>query len=387
MAKLFEQLTLRDVTIPNRAMIAPMCMYTAKDGIANDFHLVHLGRFALGGFGLVMVEATAVEARGRITHGDMGIWSDEHVAPLARIASFIKEHGSIPAIQLAHAGRKASMQRPWEGDGPLTEAEASKGENPWEIVAPSAIAYDEGGWLHPHALTIDEMQEIKQKFVDAARRALDAGFEVIEMHAAHGFLLNSFLSPLSNRRNDQYGGSRENRFRFPLEVAKALRDTWPHHLPMFTRLSAVDYVEGGITMEDTVEFAKQLKAIGIDLIDLSSGGVSPKGVPPKAYGFQVPFAAGVRNEASIATAAVGLITRPEQAEQILSRGDADLIAIAREALADPNWALHARTTLNQTGSDRFAGWPTQYQVWLSKRARVLRELDAPSSDGELAAAR
>jgi 2,4-dienoyl-CoA reductase-like NADH-dependent reductase (Old Yellow Enzyme family) len=375
MARLFKPLTIRSITIPNRVMISPMCMYSAKDGVANDFHFVHLGKFALGGAGLVMVEATAVEPRGRITYGDMGLWSDEQIAPLARIAAFLKEQGAVPAIQLAHAGRKGSMQRPWEGDGPLTEEQFAVGETPWPVVAPSPLAFNEG-WLKPEELSQSELQEIKGRFVSAVRRALAAGFEVVEIHAAHGYLLSSFLSPLTNRRTDEYGGSREARFRFPLEVAEAIRAAWPEHLPMFVRVSAVDYVDGGVTIEDTVEFAKRLKEIGVDLVDCSSGGISPFGTAPRAYGFQVPFAEQVRRDAGIATAAVGLITRPEQAEHILSSGQADLIAIGREALADPDWALHARAAIDEKGSGRFEGWPTQYQVWLSKRARVLRDLDS-----------
>ena len=386
MAHLFKPFTIRSVTIPNRVMISPMCMYSAKDGFANDFHFVHLGKFALGGAGLVMVEATAVEPRGRITYGDLGLWSDEHIAPLARIAFFLKEHGAVPAIQLAHSGRKGSTQRPWEGDGPLTEKQFAVGETPWPVVAPSPLAFDEG-WLKPEELSQPKLQQIKERFVSAVHRALKAGFEVIELHAAHGYLLSSFRSPLTNHRTDEYGGSREARFRFPLEVAETMRAAWPEHLPMFVRVSAVDHVDGGVTIEDTVEFAKRLKEIGIDVIDCSSGGISPLGIPPKAYGFQVPYAEQVRREAGVATAAVGLITRPEQAEEILVNEQADLIAIGREALADPDWALHARSTLDEKGSDRFEGWPTQYQVWLSKRARLLRELDAPAPDGELANAR
>ncbi len=385
MAQLFEPLKIRSITIPNRVMVSPMCMYSAKDGVANDFHLVHLGQFALGGAGLVVVEATAVEPRGRITHGDLGIWSDDHVAPLSRIASFLKKHGSVPAIQLAHAGRKGSVQRPWEGDGPLAEEQFQAGETPWEVVAPSAEPFDEG-WLVPHELSTCELEGIKQKFVDAVNRALSAGFEVIEMHSAHGYLLNSFLSPLSNFRTDEYGGDREARFRFPLEVAKAMRSAWPEHLPMFVRLSAVDYVEGGVTIEDTVEFSKRLKALGIDVVDLSSGGISPLGNAPRAYGYQVPFAERVRHDAGIATATVGLITKPEQAEQILANGQADLIAIARELLSDPAWALHARTALAEDGSEAFEGWPVQYQVWLAKRARVLKSLNEPVADGVLVSA-
>jgi 2,4-dienoyl-CoA reductase-like NADH-dependent reductase (Old Yellow Enzyme family) len=385
MARLFEQIRFRDLTIPNRTMVSPMCMYSAKEGFANDFHLVHLGKFALGGWGIVMVEATAVERRGRITHGDVGLWSDEHIAPLSRIASFLKEHGAVPAIQLAHAGRKAGTQRPWEGDGPLTPAQFAVGELPWDTVAPSPVPFAEG-WTKPAELSIDELGQIKEHFRDAVRRAHVAGFEIIEMHAAHGYLLNSFLSPLTNLRTDEYGGSREARFRFPLEVAEAMRNEWPSHLPMFVRVSAVDYVDGGVTIEDTVEFSKHLKAIGVDLVDCSSGGVSPKGIPPSAYGFQVPFAERVRRSAEIPTAAVGLLRWPEQAEQVIAEGLADLVAIARQALIDPNWPLSAREALEEKEHDRFVGWPTQYQVWLSKRQRVLHKLDNPVSAGELTTA-
>lgn len=239
MAKLFEPITLRSATVPNSTMISPMCMYSAKDGFANDFHFVHLGKFALGGWGLFMVEATAVEPRGRITHGDLGLWSDDQIALLAPIASFLKEHGAVPAIQLAHVGRKGSVQRPWEGDGLLTEAQFSVGEKPWDVVAASSIVFDEG-WLEPAELSVSELGEIKDAFVASVRRALDAGFEIVEMHAAHGYLLNSFLSPLSNHRTEQYGDDREARFRFPLEVAEAMRSAWPNHLPMFVRLPTTD---------------------------------------------------------------------------------------------------------------------------------------------------
>jgi 2,4-dienoyl-CoA reductase-like NADH-dependent reductase (Old Yellow Enzyme family) len=379
MARLFEPLTIRSITLPNRLMVSPMCMYSANDGMANEFHFVHLGQFALGGFGLVMVEATAVEPQGRITYGDLGLWSDEHVEPLARIASFLKKHGSIPAIQLAHAGRKASMQRPWEGDGPLGDTQFAQGESPWPVVGPSSIAFNDG-WLLPHELSVADLNELKAKYVSAVHRAVKAGFELIEMHAAHGYLLSTFLSPLSNKRDDSYGGSREARFRFPLEIARAMREAWPSHLPMFVRVSAVDYIEGGVTIEDTVEFAKLLKEIDIDVVDCSSGGVSPTGIPPKAYGFQVPFAEQIRREVDIATAAVGLITKPEQAEEILAAGQADLIAIGREALVEPHWPLRARSVLNENGSNRFEKWPVQYQVWLSKRERVIRTLEVVAAD-------
>lgn len=373
MPHLFEALTLRGVTIPNRTMISPMCMYSAKDGLADDFHLVHLGRFALGGWGLVMVESAAVEQRGRITYGDVGIWSDDHIAPLKKIAGFLKAHGTVPAIQLGHSGWKGSMQRPWEGDGALTEEQFAMGEVPWDIVGVGAEPFNDG-WLKPHQLTAQELQGVKESYRTATRRAFEAGFEVIEMHAAHGYLLSSFLSPLSNKRDDEYGGDRERRFRFPLEVAKAIRNEWPAHLPMFVRVSAVDYVPGGVEIEDTVEFAKRLRDLGVDLVDCSSAGVSPHGRPPRAFGFQVPFAERVKHEAGLPTAAVGLITTPEQAEQILAERKADLIAIAREALVEPNWALAARSALRQTHNEGFDEWPTQYKVWLVNRQRVLNEI-------------
>ncbi len=374
MSKLFEPLTLRGVTLPNRTMISPMCMYSAQEGFADDFHLVHLGRFALGGFGLVMVESAAVENRGRITYGDVGIWSDDHIAPLKKVAGFLKANGSVPAIQLGHSGWKGSMQRPWEGDGKLTDEQFAKGETPWDIVGVGAEPFIDG-WLNPHQLTPEELLQVTESYRAATRRAFEAGFEVVEMHAAHGYLLSSFLSPLSNKRKDEYGGDRQRRFRFPLEVAKTIRDEWPAHLPMFVRVSAVDYVPGGVEIEDTVEFAKQIKELGVDLVDCSSAGVSPHGRPPRAFGFQVPFADRVKHEAGLPTAAVGLITKPEQAEHILAEGKADLIAIAREALINPNWALSARAALSPTQNADFDEWPTQYKVWLVNRQRVLREIE------------
>lgn len=371
---LFTPLDLRGVRLPNRVAIAPMCQYSATDGMAGDWHFAHLAKFAIGRAGLVFTEATAVEAAGRITHGDLGIWSDAHIAPFQRIAAFIKSQGSVPAMQLAHAGRKASMQRPWFGNGPLDEADRARGDRAWDIVAPgdNPIGPD---WLKPHALALPELARIRQSFVDAARRAERAGFEVIELHSAHGYLLHTFLSPLSNPRTDAYGGSLENRMRFPLEVARAVRGAWPEDKPLFVRISSVDDVEGGWGIEDSVIYAGELKKLGVDVIDCSSGGIqgsataAVKPITPRVPGFQLPFAASVKAGAGIRTMAVGLILDGPQAEEALQAGQADIIAIGREALFDPHWALHAARAL---GADpEFALWPEQYGWWLTRRQPLI----------------
>jgi 2,4-dienoyl-CoA reductase-like NADH-dependent reductase (Old Yellow Enzyme family) len=374
---LFESIRLRGVELRNRVVVSPMCQYSANDGHVTDWHLVHLGKLAQGGAGAVFVEATAVEARGRITHGDTGIWDDAHVPGLQRIAAFIRSQGAAPAIQLAHAGRKASMARPWYGNGPLTQADAARGDKPWEIVAPSGNAIGDE-WLKPRTLEKRDLEELKQAFRAAARRAHAAGFEIAELHAAHGYLLHTFLSPLSNRREDQYGGALENRMRFPLEVARAVRDAWPAGKPLFVRVSSIDDVEGGWGIEDTVSFARELKKVGVDVIDCSSGGIlgsataATKTLVARVPGFQIPFAEKVRQEAEIMTMAVGLILTPLQAEQALHAGRADLIAIGREALYDPNWPLHAAAAL---GADpEFARWPHQYGWWLTRRDSLLKKL-------------
>jgi len=379
-AKLFEPLALRSVTLRNRVVISPMCQYSAENGFVTDHHLVHLGRFALGGAGLVFVEATAVLPEGRITHGDTGIWSDEHVPGLARIAAFLKANGAAAGLQIAHAGRKASMQRPWHGNGPMNETDRARGETPWQTFAPSAIPIDEG-WLVPAELDAAGMRRVKEGFVAAAERATRVGFDVLEIHSAHGYLLHSFLSPLTNRRSDAYGGSRDKRMRFPLEVAEAVRARWPTDRPLFLRLSAIDAVEGGLEIEDTLAYAAALKRIGIDVIDCSSGGIAgsataSKGVP-RGYGFQVGFAERIRRETGIATMAVGLITDPRQAEAIVGNGSADLVAIGREALANPNWPLQAEAALGAAAAHSpFALWPVQAGWWLALRARTLARLGA-----------
>ncbi|MBI5131681.1 MAG: NADH:flavin oxidoreductase/NADH oxidase [Rhodopseudomonas palustris] len=374
---LFRPLTLRGITAKNRILISPMCQYSAVDGIANDWHLVHLGKFAQGGAGIVMVEATAVTANGRITHGDLGLWHDGQVKPLERIAAFLRDNGAVPAIQLAHAGRKASMQRPWHGNAALTAEDQARGDQPWPIVAPSPVPMEEG-WLTPQELSEDQLGELLDAWRAATLRAVDAGFEMLEVHCAHGYLLHSFLSPLSNMRTDQYGGSRAGRMRFPLQVIETVRATWPDTLPLAVRLSSVDGVDGGIELADSVVFAREARALGADIIDCSSGGLLGSATAariPRGYGFQVPFAETIRKEADIPTIAVGLILHPDQAEKIVEQGQADLIAIGREALFDPNWTLHAQLELTEDDGEAFADWPKQYGWWLERREPGLRKLE------------
>jgi len=369
---LFAPVTLRSVTARNRAVISPMCTYSAADGMAQGWHLAHLGKFALGGAGIVFVEATAVEARGRITHGCLGVWSDAHARALGRIAQFLKAHGALSAIQLAHAGRKASMQRPWFGNGPLGPEDAARGDRPWQIVGPTAEPAAEG-WLAPHAMTRADIDEVVGAFAAAARRAHAAGFDIVELHGAHGYLIHSFLSPLSNTRSDGYGGELGGRMRLALEVVDAVRAAWPADKPLFFRISSVDGVGGpGWKIEDSIELARALKAHGVDVIDCSSGGISgpvTSAIVPRELGFQVPYAAAVRREAGIATQAVGLILDGPQAEAILRSGAADLVAVAREALVDPFWAHHAARALDVDAD--FGGWPEQYGWWLKRRAKLL----------------
>lgn len=376
---LFQPITLRGVTSRNRILISPMCQYSATDGLANDWHLVHLGKFAQGGAGLVMVEAAAVVAEGRITHGDVGIWNDEQIAPLERIAAFLKDNGAVPSIQLAHAGRKASMQRPWYGNAALDEADRARGDLPWRTVAPSAIPMEDG-WLMPHALEVAELAALREQWRRATLRAVEAGFEFVEVHCAHGYLLHEFLSPLSNRRSDAYGGDRAGRMRYPLEIIETVRAAWPAERPLSVRISSVDGIDGGLTLEDQVAFAREARARGVDLIDCSSGGLLGSATAariPRGYGFQVPYADEIRRAADIATIAVGLILHPQQAEDVLAKGHADLVAIGREALFDPNWPLHAELALGGGGGEVFASWPKQYGWWLERREPGLRRLDGP----------
>jgi 2,4-dienoyl-CoA reductase-like NADH-dependent reductase (Old Yellow Enzyme family) len=373
---LFDPIALRDIKPRNRIVVSPMCQYSARDGHVTDWHFVHLGKFAQGGAGAVFVEATAVEKRGRITHGDTGIWDDAHVAGLRRISDFVRSQGAVPAIQLAHAGRKASMARPWYGNGPLSQADLDRGDRPWSIVAPCDSAIGEE-WIKPRPLEKEDLEELKKAYADAVRRAHAAGFDILEIHAAHGYLLHSFLSPISNTRSDDYGGSRENRMRFPLEVARLVRQAWPAHKPLFMRVSSIDDVEGGWNIEDTVAFGKELKAAGVDVLDCSSGGIlgsataATRTLVQRVPGFQIPFAERVRKEAGLKTMAVGLILTPQMAEEALQARRADLIAIGREALYDPNWPLHAALALGVDPD--FTQWPQQYGWWLSRREGLLRK--------------
>jgi 2,4-dienoyl-CoA reductase-like NADH-dependent reductase (Old Yellow Enzyme family) len=341
---LFEPITLRGCTLPNRLVISPMQQNGAIDGVANDWHFANLARFAMGGAGLVFVEAAAVEARGRVNHGDVGLWSDDQIPPLRRIADFVKARGAAPGIQLAHAGRKASTSRDYNTRGGLTAADAAKGEPPWPTIAPSAIPFADN-YACPEAMDAAQMDAVIQAFGQATKRALAAGFEVLEIHAAHGYLLHQFLSPLSNRRADAYGGDLAARMRFPLAVVAHVRAVWPPDKPLFVRLSAVDHADGGLTLDDTIVIAAALKANGVDVIDCSSGGNTPI-APPVYPGYQVPYAAAVRQAIGAPTMAVGQILSAVQAETILAEGSADLIAIGRKALDDPNFALHARQTLS-----------------------------------------
>ena len=362
-SSLFSPLPIRGITLPSRIAVSPMCEYSAVDGFASDWHLVHLGSRAVGGAGLVIVEATAVEAAGRITHGDLGIWKDDHIAPLRRIVDFLKSQGAVPGIQLAHAGRKASCDLPWNGGEPIAPAQP----NGWQVVAPSAIPFREGDPV-PHALSTAEIEALIESFVAATRRALAAGFEVIEIHGAHGYLINEFLSPISNLRQDEYGGSFDNRARFLREVIEAVRAEMPDHLPLFLRISATDWVEGGWTVADSVQLARHVQPLGIDLIDASSGGNALQAKIPVGPGYQVPLAAQIRRDAKILTGAVGMITEPQQAEDILQSGQADLILMARELLRDPYFPMRAAQTL---GAPIEA--PNQYlRAWRHSTPRAAR---------------
>jgi len=348
-AHLFAPLTVRSLTLRNRIAVSPMCQYSARDGFADDWHLIHLGARAVGGAALVCVEATAVEPRGRISPEDMGLWSDAHAEPLARIARFVAAQGAVPAIQLAHAGRKASVTRPWEGDRPLADSEGG-----WEPVAPSALPFAEG-YRTPRALTVAEIGELVARFRDAAVRARDAGFQWLEIHGAHGYLIHSFLSPLSNTRADDWGGSIHDRSRFVVEIVRAVRRVWPERLPLSLRLSCTDWVEGGWTLEDSITLAGRVKQEGVDVVDCSSGG-NVRAKIPVAPGYQVPFAEAIR-KTGVLTAAVGLITEPAQADEIVRGGRADLVMLARAVLRDPYWPIHAARAL---GEPELAPPPPQY---------------------------
>jgi 2,4-dienoyl-CoA reductase-like NADH-dependent reductase (Old Yellow Enzyme family) len=347
---LFDELKIRGLTLRNRIAVSPMCQYSSTDGLANDWHFVHLGSRAVGGAALVFTEATAVSREGRISPQDLGIWSDAHVEGLARITKFIDAEGAVAGIQLAHAGRKASMRRPWDPPGVVPVSEGG-----WERVdGPSAIAFA-NDFLVPHAMTEKEIAGVVEDFAAAAKRALAAGFRVIELHAAHGYLISEFLSPLSNTRTDRYGGSFENRTRFAREVTAAVRRVWPESLPLFARISATEYAEGGWDLPQSIELARALKELGVDLVDCSSGGNISTARIPLGPGYQVPFAEAIKRDAGILTGAVGLITDSAQAQRVIQDGQADMVLLAREMLRDPYWPMKAATELGQAIS-----WPAQY---------------------------
>lgn len=353
---LFQPLTVKSVTLRNRIGVSPMCQYSSDDGVANDWHLVHLGSRAVGGAALVIAEATAVSPEGRISPGDAGIWAEKHIEPIARINRFMKQHGAVPGIQLAHAGRKASASRPWEGDHHLAESAGG-----WPTMAPSALAFGKRLDKIPRAMTEADIARVQKDFVAAAQRALAAGTEWLELHFAHGYLAHEFLSPLSNQRTDRYGGSFENRIRFAIETTQSVRKAWPEKLPLTVRLSCSDWAPGGWDLEQSVELSRRLKAEGVDLIDCSSGGVVPDAKIELGPGYQVPFAEKIRRDAGIATAAVGMITEPHQADEIIRSGKADLIYMAREFLRDAYWPAHAAKALGQADAIRA---PIQYlRAW------------------------
>jgi 2,4-dienoyl-CoA reductase-like NADH-dependent reductase (Old Yellow Enzyme family) len=353
---LFQPLTIKSVTLRNRIGVSPMCEYSSMDGAATDWHLVHLGSRAVGGAGLVMAEATAVSPEGRITPGDAGLWADKQIEPVARVSRFIKEHGAAPGIQIAHAGRKASVARPWEGDAHLADDAGG-----WPVIGPSALAF--GGDLTkvPRPMGVADIARVQGEFVAAAERSLAAGCEWLELHAAHGYLIHQFLSPISNQRADRYGGSLENRVRFLLETTRAVRAVWPEQLPLAVRISCTDWVAGGWDIEQSIELARHLKAEGVDLVDCSSGGTVPHAKIPAGAGYQVPFAERIRREAGIATAAVGCVTEPTHADAIIRNGRADLVLLAREFLREPYWPRLAARAL---GHKDAVSVPVQYaRAW------------------------
>lgn len=350
MPRLFDPLPIRSITFPNRVFVSPMCEYSSEDGFANDWHLVHLGSRAVGGAGLVLTEATAVTPEGRISPQDLGIWKDDHLPMLSRIVDFIHQQGSVAGMQLAHAGRKASTYRPWSGQGKVGEDEGG-----WRtVIAPSAEPFADN-YPQPIEMSRDGIKATVEAFAAAAGRALRAGFRVIELHAAHGYLGHEFLSPLSNHRSDEYGGSLENRTRFVREMTTAVRAVWPEKLPLFVRISATDWVDGGWDVEQSVELARMLKALGVDLVDCSSGGNVARANIPVGPGYQVPFAERVKSDAGILSGAVGLITTPGQADEIIVSGRADAVLLARELLRDPYFPLRAAAELGQEIT-----WPAQY---------------------------
>ena len=380
LAKLFTPIKIRETVLPNRIVLSPLCMYSAKDGVASDWQFAHLSTFARGSTGLIFAEATAVEPRGRITPRCLGIWNDEQAEALRNITSFIKSMNCVPGFQLAHAGRKAATKVPWKGGTPLDENDSKNGEPPWEPIAPSAIPVS-NGWQTPRAMDTSDIENVVRAFANGAKRAVEAGFEVIEIHAAHGYLINSFLSPITNKRNDMYGGEIHGRMKFAIDIVQAVRSVIPQSMPLFCRISSVDGTDEGWSLEDSIILASNLKKQGVDVIDCSSGGI--EGAPrfrvddqgktlktnlSRGLGFQVPYANKIRKSADIKTMAVGVIVNPHQAEEILINGQADLIAMGRELMYNPFWPLHAAQTLNS--DPEFKLWPNQYRWAVNRREKI-----------------
>ena len=380
MARLFKPLTMRAVTLPNRVVVSPMSQYSAVNGVANDWHFAHLSRFALGGAGLVFTEATAVEERGRRTPGDLGLWKDEQIEPLRRITRFIKANGAVPGIQISHAGRKASERRPWHGNRCLDQEDVTeRGEHPWETIGPTDEPFGQH-WHAPMAMTEATIREVLDAFAATARRAVAAGFEVIDLYGGHGFLMHQFLSPACNTRTDTYGGTAQNRQRFGLEVIDAVRREWPERFPLFYRISAVDWADGGLQMDEATAFAEQAYAHGVDVMDVSTGGIGGSAKRqniPIGPAFQAPLAGEIREKTRKHTMAVGFIRIAQEAEGVLQAEQADLVAIAREILYDPNWALHAAQVLGV--DEEFSLWPPEFGWWLNGRARALKKLGQPGT--------
>jgi len=373
---LFQPLRLRSLELKNRIVISPMCQHAAQRGCATPWHLVHLGKFALGGAGLILTESTAVDPRGRIGTADLGLWSDDQMEPLKAVVDFIHANGAAAGVQLAHAGRKAGSQPLWEGGAALSEAEMAGDAEPWLRLGPSALAAGPG-WSSPYAMSAQDIEDMIVRFVEAARRADRAGFDVVELHFGHGYLVASFLSPNSNLRSDEWGGSRDGRMRLALQLAVRVREVWPAGKPLFCRLSVVDGSTEGWNLEDSVVLSRALAQLGVDVIDCSSGGLTEetKALPvPRGLGFQVPFSERIRQEAAVRTQAVGMIVDASQAEAVLQEGRADLIALGREALFDPYWAHHAAVALGVDPG--FQRWPVRHGVWLAKRAPGLEKARA-----------
>lgn len=353
-ANMFDKYQLKDITLRNRIAVSPMCQYTSRDGLPTEWHLVHLGSRAVGGAGLVIVEATAVSPDGRISPADSGIYSDQHVEPFSRIAAFMKQQGAVSGIQIAHAGRKASAQAPWDGGAHISAAEGG-----WDTIAPSAIAFGARLDKVPRAMSLSDIARVKEDFVSAARRSLEAGFEWLQVHFAHGYLAHEFYSPLSNQRSDPYGGSFDNRIRFLMETFQAVREVWPERLPLTVRLSVTDWIDGGVTLEESIELIRRLKQAGLDMIDVSHGMIVPDhSNVPSGPGFMIPYAAQIRHEVDIATTTSWQITEPQQAARAIEQGQLDVVTLAREMLRDPYWPYHAAVALGTDAANQML--PVQY---------------------------